>query len=139
MSRQISIIANAGAQYASDIGSRLIGYGAIAVLILVPVLAFWAMRRMRLSEERARSLPVESGKVRLIFHTYTGHVLGCAERAYDLVLPIDDAEILLNRLVRHNLTRGLLFYGGPLVPVFTYFEYRAQKRKIIAARTSLPR
>ncbi|HTW93487.1 MAG TPA: hypothetical protein VMD30_01755 [Tepidisphaeraceae bacterium] len=135
---QTSTIADSGAQYTPDIRSRLIAYGAIAVFILVPALAIWGMRRMRLSEEQARSVAIEPGKVRLIFHAYTGYVLSFAEQTYDTVLSVDDAEILLKRLVRHNLTRGLLFYGGPLVPVFTYFEYRDQKRKLAAARASLP-
>jgi hypothetical protein len=121
----------------ADLQGKLIGYGAIALLVQVPALAVWAMRRRRLAEQResvAAATPLAPGHVRLIFHTYSGFLFSCVQQTHDVVLPADDAAAMLKRLVRHNLTRGIWFIGGPLVPVFTWVEYRAQRRKIAAAR-----
>jgi hypothetical protein len=46
---------------------------------------------------------------------------------------------MLRKLVWHNLTWGLLAYGGVLVPIFTFFNYLSEKKKINAANTGSQR
>jgi len=76
-----------------------------------------------------------SDMVRFIFHKYSGFLVFVRQQSYNGVLPVGEAEALLRRLVRHNLTWGLFVYGGPFVPIFTFFEWRAQKNRIAAARS----
>lgn len=112
----------------------LIGAGAIAILILVPFFAISARRRMRKDAFRDSAASQKPGMVRFVFHRYSGFPVVTRQSKYDTILPIDDAEALLKKLVRHNLTWGLLVYGGVFVPIFTFFEWRAQKKRIAAAR-----
>lgn len=112
---------------------------AIALLIVIPVLVIRAGRKAR----RVVPAPLqvaadEPAKVHFVFHRYSGFLLFVKQNRYDCWLPIPDAERLLKQLVRHNLTWGLLVYGGVLVPFFTYFEWRSQKKRIATARPGFP-
>jgi hypothetical protein len=71
--------------------------------------------------------------VRLIFHTYSGLLIFVVQRTHDVVLPADQAKILLDRLFRHNLTWGLLAYGVLVIPILSYFEFRRESARIAAA------
>ena len=42
----------------------------------------------------------------------------------------EDAKTLLGRLLRFNLTWGLLSYGLLFIPFVAYFNYRAQRNSI---------
>lgn len=112
----------------------LIGLGALAALIVVPVLVIFARRRLLGDAMRDSAASRKPGMVRFVFHKYSGFLIFTRQYGYNSVLPIDDAELLLKKLVRHNLTWGLLAYGGVFVPIFTYYEWRAQKKRIAAAR-----
>jgi hypothetical protein len=72
----------------------------------------------------------EPGDVNLIFHTYSGFLVFFTQMRHDVVLPADQARILLKRLLRHNLTWGLFAAGGVFVPILSYFEYRSQSKRI---------
>ena len=86
----------------------LLAWGILAVLILVPTLVFRSMRKKRLRAERANDRSLPTGHVRFIFYRYSGFLLYCRQQRYDLVLPVDEAKVLLKKLVRQNLTWGLL-------------------------------
>ena len=122
----------------SQIQGVLIGVTALAILIVTPFLVIRFRRRTLGGVKKDTSALLTPGKVRFVFHKYSGFLIWVREYSYDTVLPLDDAEALLKKLVRHNMTWGLLVYGGPFVPLFTFFEWRAQKRRIAAARPGFP-
>lgn len=75
----------------------------------------------------------QPGDVNLVFHTYTGFLAWFTQTRHNLLLPPDQAKILLKRMLKHNLTWGLFVYGGIFVPILTLIEYYQQKKKIARA------
>jgi hypothetical protein len=120
---------------------RLIAIGAIALLIGVPVLVIWNIRKTKreggarfyegIEGVRAGGEP-GPGEVRLVYHTYSGFLIYVVQQTHDVVLPADRAMIVLERMLKHNLTRGLFAYGVLVIPILSYFEYRKQRRNIAA-------
>ncbi|HZL35120.1 MAG TPA: hypothetical protein VFC78_07410 [Tepidisphaeraceae bacterium] len=122
--------------------SRLIPIGAFAALILIPALVIRSRRKFRRGST-ARwydgvsgirppgvSLP---GDVRLVFHTYSGFLVYFDQVRHDVVLPAQEARVVLGRMLRHNLTVGLLSWGGVFALVFSWMEYRRESKKIANA------
>ena len=139
---------------AADSGSDLPWYmdvlvfAIVAVLLLVifggPIaLVLWLTRRMGEGEDVMplykgisgirRAGEERPGDVRLVFFTYSGFIIYSARAKHDVVLPADQARVLLRRLVRHNLTYGLFTFCGFLVPLETWMRYRSERKKIDAA------
>jgi len=116
------------------------GLHYIIIIWIVPILVIRFRRR---GDPGAANLALAShppgpGKVHFLFHKYSGFLIVFRQSRYDAVLPIDDVEVLMKQLIRHNLTWGLLSYGGVFVPVLTYFEWRSQKKRNAAARSGFP-
>jgi hypothetical protein len=121
-----------------QIQGTIIAVIALAILIVVPILVIRFRRKYVDVRPNVMSGAPTSGTVQFTFHKYSGFLIFVRQRRFDLVLPISEAEVLLKRLVRHNLTWGLLVYGGPIVPIFTYFEWCSQKKRIAAAQHGFP-
>jgi len=79
---------------------------------------------IRLHERR------EPGDVTFTYHTYRGCLLWCVPAEHRVVAPAEDAEVLLNRLLRYNLTWGMLSYGAVFVPSLALGNYAVQRRSI---------
>jgi len=109
---------------------------------LVAILGFIVFRRLgrnrpSLEDElaeiyRAVRIPTTPTKddVRVTFHTYYGVLVYVVQQRHDLTLPADRAEQLLWRLHVFNLKHGIFAYGGPFVPLLSYFNYRIQVRRL---------
>jgi hypothetical protein len=78
---------------------------------------------------RLHAMP-EPGDVTFVYHTYRGLLLWFTQTEHRVVAPPEDAEKLLKRLLRFNLTWGLLSYGLIFIPFVSYGNYRAQLRSI---------
>jgi hypothetical protein len=120
------------------IQGMLIAAVAIAILIVVPIFVIRMRRRMygHVARNAPEALPL--GTVRFYFHKYSGFLVFVRQYRYDKVLPIQDAQALMGTIIRHNLTWGLFAYGGPFVPIFTFFEWRAQKKRLASAQQGFP-
>lgn len=77
------------------------------------------------------------GDVELVYHTYCGLLLWVTQTEHRVYAPPDDARALLGRLLRYNLTWGLLSYGLLLIPPISYANYVIQKRSIARQRDAL--
>jgi len=76
------------------------------------------------------------GDVVLVYHTYHGFLAWTTETAHRVVLPPDDARVLLGRLLRFNLSWGLAVHGGILVPPLAIGNYVAQRHSITRQETA---
>jgi len=123
---------------------RLLAVTALAILIATPVFVLQTFRRSRSGDDAssdiyagltgARALDsVRPGEVHLTFHTYSGLIIYFVQRRHDVVLPVDQGKILLGRMLRYNCSWGLLSPGCVFIPFLSYFEYRAQMKKVAAA------
>ena len=72
----------------------------------------------------------EAGDVILTYHTYHGLLVWITSTTHHVVMPPDDARVLLGRLLRFNLTWGLLTYGALFIPPFALGSYFAQRKSI---------
>jgi hypothetical protein len=122
----------------------LIAVAALAIFIGVPTLVIRSRRKTLRNSPDSEAIyagitgirppgPPQPGEVRLIFHTYSGLLVYTIQRTHDLVLPADQAQILLGRMHKHNLTRGLLAYLPFFIVILSSIEYHAQSKKIAAA------
>jgi hypothetical protein len=111
----------------------------LALLVLVGALALAFFRRYerwaKSALERAyEGLHVHSvaehGDVVLDYHTYHGIIAWTTETPHRVIMPGDDARELLSRLLRFNLTWGLVAHGGILVPPLAIANYYAQRRSL---------
>lgn len=66
------------------------------------------------------------------FTSYTGLVFYVRQQSCAYRLPQELALPTLRRLLKHNLTRGLLGPGCVFIPFLTLAEYWQQKRRILA-------
>jgi hypothetical protein len=73
--------------------------------------------------------PVQ-GDVHLIYHTYRGFFLWYVQREHHIFAPPADAKVLLGRLLRYNLTWGMLSKAMLFVPFLAVGNYVAQKRSL---------
>jgi hypothetical protein len=108
--------------------------GAIVVLLFLALvcgpMAFGqkALHR-RFEGLRLHSQP-EPGDVYVVYHTYRGVLVYFVQTEHRVLAPPDDARELLRRLLRYNLTWGLLCWFGPLVPFLALGNYYGQLRSI---------
>jgi hypothetical protein len=111
--------------------------GVPLVLIGIPIyLLSGGLKTFGLSalERRFRDLSLherpEPGDVCFRYHTYRGFLLWFVQSEHVVVAPVDDAKRLLGRLLRYNLTWGLLSYGMFFILPLACGNYLAQKRSI---------
>jgi hypothetical protein len=81
--------------------------------------------------------PPEPGDVSFTYHTYRGLFLWVREDEHHVSAPVAEAEKLLARLWRFNLTWGLLSRGFVLIPFLATGNYLAQRRSIRRQATIL--
>lgn len=72
----------------------------------------------------------------LVYHTYHGFLMWHAVTEHRVTLPLDDARVLLGRLLRFNLTWGLLAKGGILIAPLAIYNYVAQTNSIAEQEAS---
>ena len=72
----------------------------------------------------------QPGDVSFRYHTYRGFLLWFVQDEHNVIASPDDARLLLARLLRFNLTWGMLSYGLLFVPFLAIGNYLAQKRSI---------
>ncbi len=78
----------------------------------------------------------QAGDVVLIYHTYHGLVAWFTLTPHHVALPPEDARELLSRLLRFNLTWGLVTYGALFIPPLAILNYFAQRRSIAAQQAT---
>ena len=72
----------------------------------------------------------QAGDVSFVYHTYRGFLIWAVQEEHRVIAPPDDALILLKRLLRFNLTWGMMSYGMLFIPLLASAAYFAQKRSI---------
>src|SRR5437868_63396 len=72
----------------------------------------------------------QPGDVCFRYHTYRGFLLWFVQTEHVVVAPLVDSERLLNRLLRYNLTWGLLSYGMLFILPLACGNYLVQKRSM---------
>jgi hypothetical protein len=72
----------------------------------------------------------QPGDVRFIYHTYRGFLLWFVQEEHHVCAPPQDARVLLGRLLRFNLTWGMLSGGFVFVPLLAIGNYFTQRRSI---------
>lgn len=70
------------------------------------------------------------GDVQFTYHTYRGLLLWATEDEHRIIAPAEDAERLLGRLLRFNLTWGMLSHGMVLIPFLAIGNYYSQRKLI---------
>lgn len=73
---------------------------------------------------------LQPGDVEIVYHTYRGFLVWFVQDEHRIYAPPADARLLLTRLLRFNLTWGMLSYGLLFVPLLAIGNYHAQKRSI---------
>jgi hypothetical protein len=113
--------------------------GGIAGLLLVGVVVLYLFRGYEALARRALArryagLQVHEtpapGDVTLSYETYHGLVAWFTQTSHRVSMPPGDARILLGRLMRFNLTWGLVTYGALFVLPLALVNYFAQRRSI---------
>ena len=94
----------------------------------------------RALERKYRDLVIhpvpQPGDVLLEFHTYHGLIAWFTQTGHRVYLGPDDARTLLGRLLRFNLTWGLVTPGSLFIPPLSIMNYWAQRRSITAQEVS---
>jgi hypothetical protein len=72
----------------------------------------------------------EPGDVQFVYHTYHGFLVFFIQNEHRVSCSPQNANLLLGRLLRFNLTWGMLSYGLVFVPFVAFFNYLSQKRSI---------
>ena len=111
--------------------------GVPVLLVVFPLyllfggLRTFALRPLRRCFDgiRLRESP-GAGDVRLVYHTYRGLLFWVTQDEHRVVAPAEDAERLLGRLLRFNLTWGMLSYGMLFIPFLAVGNFYAQRRSI---------
>jgi hypothetical protein len=123
------------------------GLGCLLLLLAGVVAVFVALYLYRGWERLAsRSLarvydglkihePPRVGDVLISYHTYHGVLVWFTQTHHVVALPAADARILLDRLLRFNLSYGLLAQGSFLVAPLVFFNYLAQRRAVTRQQT----
>lgn len=70
------------------------------------------------------------GDVAFVYHTYRGLLLWATQTEHRIIAPAGDAERLLGRLLRYNLTWGMLSRGFLFIPFLAVGNYYAQRSAI---------
>jgi hypothetical protein len=76
------------------------------------------------------SLQPGHGLVSIRFHTYDGFLVFFTQTPHEVYATPEDARILLGRLLRYNLTYGLLAAGCVFIPPISLGEYLTQRLQI---------
>ena len=118
-----------------DWKSRLIGWGAIAIIVGVPAIYFWmrkaAPRALRqIYQEADRRDSKSPHRVQIRFHTYWGFLVFFTQQEHRVELPADTAEVMLARLHAFNLRWVFFAAGAVFIPIFSWFNYRNQLKQI---------
>jgi hypothetical protein len=107
------------------------------VVIVFPLfLLFGGLRTSALKPLRRRYDGIrlrevrEAGDVLLVYHTYRGLLLWVTQDEHRVLASVADAERLLRRLLRFNLTLGMLSHGLLFIPFLAVGNYYAQRRPI---------
>ena len=104
---------------------------AFPLYLLFGGLRTFALRPLRRCYDGIRLREVAgAGDVRFVYHTYRGLLLWVTQDEHRVAAPAGDAERLLGRLLRFNLTWGLLSYGMLFVPFLAVGNYYAQRKSI---------
>jgi hypothetical protein len=72
----------------------------------------------------------EPGDVRVVYHTYRGLLMWVDQEEHRVLAPVEDAERLLRRFLRYNLTWGMLSKAFIFIPFLAVGNYYAQRRSI---------
>jgi hypothetical protein len=72
----------------------------------------------------------QPGDVIVTYHTYHGFLAWFTQVSHSAVLPPDDARKLLGRLLRFNLTWGLVTPGALFIPPLSVINYFVQRSSI---------
>ncbi len=73
---------------------------------------------------------MEPGDVGFVYHTYRGFLVWFVQDEHRVYAPPADARLLLTRLLRFNLTWGMLSYGLLFVPLIAIGNYYVENRSI---------
>jgi len=123
------------------IGERLLTlFVMIAVpltLIGVPIFVFMGgIQKFALKPLQKRFMGLnlhdspQPGDVCFVYHTYRGFLVWFVQDEHRVCTTPDDARTLLTRLLRYNLTWGMLSYGLLFVPLIAVGNFFAQMRSI---------
>ncbi len=116
----------------------LVMIGAPLLVIVFPIyLLFGGIRTFALKPLKScfngiqvRESP-EPGDVECVYHTYRGLLVWVTQDEHRFFATADDSRRLLGRLLRFNLTWGLLCPGMIFIPLLAVGNYYAQKRSIL--------
>lgn len=72
----------------------------------------------------------QTGDVHVVYHTYRGFLVWFVQDEHHVYATAEDARLILSRLLRFNLTWGMLSYGFLFVPILAIANYSAEKRSI---------
>jgi hypothetical protein len=119
----------------------------IVVLLIVFVLPFYlvfggGMAKFAIGplQRRFYGLAIHEeptpGDVSFVYHTYRGLLIWVTQDEHIIHAPPEDAEKLLNRLLRFNLTWGMLSCGLLFVPFLAIANYKTQLESIRAQTSS---
>ncbi len=131
-------------QQLSSVRVLAVAAGALACLGVLAALALMLLRKYerlgsRSLERAYAGLQIHTslapGDVFLVYHTYQGFFAWGTETEHRVFLPLDDARELLGRLLRFNLTWGLLAHGGILVVPVAIWNYWLQRRSLTTQET----
>jgi hypothetical protein len=117
------------------------GLAALGSIITLALLLYFGCQRLaeRSLKRAYADLNIHTvagpNDVVLVYHTYHGFLIWHVEAEYRVILPVDDARELLGRLLRFNLSWGLLAKGGILIAPLAIYNYAAQSRSITKQET----
>ena len=115
----------------------------LLLLIGVPILAIRMIRTKPEKKFRRVYDGIEfsnvdgPGLAKLHYHTYDGILVWFVQTEHQVYLKPDGARELLKRMLRYNMTNGLLAAGGLLVPLVAIPSYFAQKKSIASQEARL--
>lgn len=120
-----------------QIWPKLVGILALLILVGVPVLFLtgrWKRFGLKPLARCFNGLELhefsEPGDVSIVYHTYRGFLIWFEQEEHEIHASAEDAVVLLKRLLRFNLTWGLLSYGALFIPMLAIGNYCVQMRSI---------
>jgi hypothetical protein len=122
---------------------RIVGW--IIVIGIVPGIYLVVRAFLRTPEQKFRKvyhgIPLYStpapDTVFIRFHTYDGFVVWFTQTTHEGYTTPEFARLLLRRLDRYNIIHGLFAAGALLIPIVSYFNYRAQLRSVAAQEADM--
>jgi hypothetical protein len=108
----------------------LVALGAV-ILVLYRAYERLAGRALKRAYAELEPHPAnDRGAVRVVYHTYHGFLLWYTETEHRATLPPDEATELLCRLLRFNLSWGLVARGGIFIAPLAVYNWIVQKHSI---------